>query len=189
MGGAGADLQRGDRALARNLIRMRRFDEAEPLYREAIAIERETRGDDHPYVAYDLQQYSAYWANVGDYAKAERYAREALRIFERQPGPPSPYIAAATSALADALCAQDKFDAATRMYERSIPLWRTTEGQNDRQTFRMKGGLGRCLVRARRFEPAERQLMEALNGLRTLYAPDHRYLVKVRKALVELYEA
>jgi tetratricopeptide (TPR) repeat protein len=68
--------------------------EAEPLYREALEIRRETFGDRHPDVAQSLNNLAELLRATGRYDQAEPLYREALDITREALGPRHPDVAA-----------------------------------------------------------------------------------------------
>ena len=78
---------------ARNLLGMaltgqERFDEAEPLYRDALAIKRRTRGDDHISTAIELNNLGSLLHAMGRTDEAVPMIEEAVAIAERGQGSP-----------------------------------------------------------------------------------------------------
>ena len=64
--------------------------EARRLAEDALAIQRATLGDDHPYTAAGHGHVAQIAALQGDRAAALRHEREALRLFEAAYGPGHP---------------------------------------------------------------------------------------------------
>ena len=55
-----------------------KYDEAEPLYREALKVRRETLGDRHPDTLISINNFGGLLKNQGKYDEAEPLFREAL---------------------------------------------------------------------------------------------------------------
>jgi len=77
-----------------------RFDEAEPLYHQALAIDEQTIGPEHPDTAIDLNNLATLYYNQGRYDEAEPLYRRALAIYEKVRGPGHPETAANLNNLA-----------------------------------------------------------------------------------------
>ncbi|KAH8045857.1 hypothetical protein JL722_14014 [Aureococcus anophagefferens] len=77
--------------LATALQALRRLDEAEPLFRRALAIhERNPFGRDHPEIAASLTHLASLLRDLGRVDEAEPLLRRALQIKEKQLGPTHP---------------------------------------------------------------------------------------------------
>ena len=66
--------------LARELQTQGKYDEAEPLYREALEVKRETLGDRHPDTLLTINNLGGLLKGKGDLAAAEPLLREALEV-------------------------------------------------------------------------------------------------------------
>ena len=64
--------------LATELQAQGKYDEAEPLYRETLEVERETLGDRHPHTLISINNLGGLLQSKGDLAAAEPLCREAL---------------------------------------------------------------------------------------------------------------
>lgn len=74
-----------------NLLRnSRRFGEAEPLYRQALEIDREVFGEEHPGVAAELNNLAGLLQVTGRYSEAESLFRQGLDIFRTTLGDAHP---------------------------------------------------------------------------------------------------
>ena len=67
-----------------------RYAEAEPLYRQALAICAKTRGLDHPSVALGLTDLAELYGLQGRYAEAEPLCKRALATWKKSPRAQSP---------------------------------------------------------------------------------------------------
>jgi hypothetical protein len=67
-----------------------RYDEAEALLREGLAMRRALQGEDHPEVGVDLAGLAAVLHQNGDLATAEATYRDALVRQQRALGPEHP---------------------------------------------------------------------------------------------------
>ena len=57
-----------------------KYDEAEPLYREALKVKRETLGDRHPSTLASINNLGLLLSDQGKYDEAEPLYREALKV-------------------------------------------------------------------------------------------------------------
>lgn len=67
-----------------------RYDEAEPLYREALAVTEQALGKQHADYASSLNNLALLLDTTGRYDEAEPLYREAVQVFEAALGPDHP---------------------------------------------------------------------------------------------------
>ena len=79
---------------------MGRLAEAEPLYRQALAIDEKTIGTGHPSYAIHLNNLAGLLRDTGRLAEAEPLYRQALAIMEAALGPEHPRTVAVARNLA-----------------------------------------------------------------------------------------
>ena len=63
-----------------------RYNEAEPLYQQALALRQKLLGDDHPHVATSLNNLAGLYYSQGKYKEAEPLYQQALNILEQRLG-------------------------------------------------------------------------------------------------------
>ena len=83
-----------------------KLDEAEPLYKEALAIDKKVFGDEHPNVAGDLNNLAELLRTQGKYDDAKPLQEEALAIRKKVLGEEHPEVAESLNNLALLLDAQ-----------------------------------------------------------------------------------
>ena len=88
-------LQAGEKPIGLNnlaglLQSQGKYDEAKPLYEEAIGILKRSLGGDHPQVAVGLNNLALLLKAQGKNAEAQRMGNESVQIFERALGPNHP---------------------------------------------------------------------------------------------------
>ena len=74
-----------------------RYEEAEPLYRRAVAILEQALGPEHRDVAYYLDRLAGLYQATGRYEEAEPLYRRALVIWEQALGPEHRDVASASA--------------------------------------------------------------------------------------------
>ena len=67
-----------------------KYEQAEPLYQRALAINEQQLGSDHPDTAQSLNNLALLYRKQGKYEHAEPLLRRLLSISERQLGPDHP---------------------------------------------------------------------------------------------------
>ncbi len=61
-----------------------KYAEAEPLYKQALAIRKQQLGDNHPGTATSLNNLAGLYSSQGRYAEAEPLYKQALAIYKQQ---------------------------------------------------------------------------------------------------------
>ena len=88
-----------------------RFDEAEKLFLQAVAIDEKAYGANHTEVAIDLNNLAWLYAQQGKYAKAEELILRALAIRETTYGSTHPEVAESLDDLASLMEEMGRIDA------------------------------------------------------------------------------
>ena len=68
-----------------------KYNEAEPLYQQALALRQKLLGDDHPDVASSLNNLAGLYKSQGRYNEAEPLYQQALNILEQRLGVNHPH--------------------------------------------------------------------------------------------------
>ena len=76
-----------------------KYDEAEPLYKESLAIRKKVFGDEHPDVAGSLNNLAVLLYHQQKYNEAKTYMEQALTIWAKVLGPDHPKTKAAEETL------------------------------------------------------------------------------------------
>jgi tetratricopeptide (TPR) repeat protein len=95
-----------------------RNDEAEPLYKRALAIREKAVGPDHPDVA--MSNLALLYSNEGRYAEAELLFKRALTISEKTLGAGHPFVVDTLNDLADLYSKQGRYADALPLVRRAI---------------------------------------------------------------------
>jgi len=115
--------------LGKLLVREERYDEAEPLLREALAMRRRLVGAVHPIVANGLDALGVLAMERGDLAAADSFFTEALgirrTIFEED----HPDLAASFSNLAEVRHRTGAYAEAERLYHDALASYRRAFGE------------------------------------------------------------
>jgi tetratricopeptide (TPR) repeat protein len=107
----------------------KRYGDAEPLYRRALAIREKSQGPEHSAVAETLSGLGDLYRAEGRYADAEPLYRRALAIWEANYGPRHPQVAAALESLADLYRTEDRYADAEPLYRKALATWEATLGR------------------------------------------------------------
>jgi tetratricopeptide (TPR) repeat protein len=108
--------------LATVYVAQQKYDEAEGLYRRAIAIREKVLGDDHPAVAHTLTNLSLVYSLQRKFSEAEGVLRRAVKIQEKSLGENDATVATTLGLLASACLAQGKRQEADALHERAMSI-------------------------------------------------------------------
>lgn len=128
---ARAQASRGHLAVALNehaitLVAAGRFAEAEPLFREALEIHRQTLGARHPKTAAHLNNLAGLLQDTGRFAEAEPLYREALEIDREALGERHPDQAISLVNLGSLLVQRGEVSEAHAMLKLALEIFRAT---------------------------------------------------------------
>jgi tetratricopeptide (TPR) repeat protein len=108
--------------LATVYLGQEKFDEAEALFRRAMAIRARVLGDDHPDVAHSLTNLSTLYSLQRRFGEAEGLLRRALEIQTRALGDSDYNVGSTLNLLALACLAQGKREEAEALHERGMSI-------------------------------------------------------------------
>ena len=148
--------------LATALRGLRRYEEAEQLYRQALDLRIESFGPDSKDVAGTLRNFSILLEVVGRHEQAAEFAERALRIRLDQHGPEHQSTASAHYALARATHALGRQTQAEEHYRRAMEIRRQRLGADHAATATARVGLAALLLEGGDRGPAAALLDQAL---------------------------
>ncbi len=67
-----------------------KYDEAEPMYRQALVIDQKILGPEHPFVTISLTSLAAVYEDQGKHVEADPLYRRSLKILNDKLGPNHP---------------------------------------------------------------------------------------------------
>jgi tetratricopeptide (TPR) repeat protein len=106
-----------------------KYDLAEPLYRQAIEIDKKNIGDEHPYYAARLNNLGVLYRAQGKYDLAEPLYLQAIEIDKNTIGETHPDYASHLNNLAGLYRAQGKYDLAEPLFLQAIEIDKKTIGE------------------------------------------------------------
>jgi tetratricopeptide (TPR) repeat protein len=108
--------------LATVYVAQQKYDEAEGLYRRAMAIREKVLGDDHLDVAHTLTNLSLVYSLQRKFGEAEVVLRRALEIQEKALGESDMTVAMTLNLLASACLGQGKREEADALHGRGMSI-------------------------------------------------------------------
>jgi tetratricopeptide (TPR) repeat protein len=106
-----------------------RYQEAVPLLKKALILNKKIFGPEHPEFAIELNNLAALYKNLGQYTDAEPLYLQALAIDEQAFGADDPAIAIELNNLADLYSAQGKYAQAESFAKRALAIYEQTKGR------------------------------------------------------------
>ncbi|KAG1657908.1 hypothetical protein FOA52_005829 [Chlamydomonas sp. UWO 241] len=150
-----------------------KFDEAEPLFRRALAGRDEALGPTHPSTLNSVTYLANLLADQDKLDEAEPLYRRALAGCEKALGPTHPYTLTGIHNLAYLLAAQDKLDEAETMYRRALAGCEKALGPTHRDTLTSVNNLAGLLRDQGKLDEAETMFRRALAGIQKALGADH----------------
>jgi CHAT domain-containing protein/tetratricopeptide (TPR) repeat protein len=120
--------------VAFSLDAQRKYAEAEPLYRKALAIKRNVLGEDHPDTATGYNNLALNQKAQGKYAEAEPLYRKALAIRRNVLGEDHPETATSYNNLAGNLNARGKYAEAEPLFRKALAISQKRLGEDHPDT-------------------------------------------------------
>ena len=159
-------------ALAEAYRELARFDDAETLHRDALAIKRRV-GDSPASIAASLNDLGLTLSERGRYADAEPLLREAIETWRRLEPDASASVAVGLNNLAQTLRQQGRLDDAATALDEAIAIRRRRFGNDHPLLAHVLGHLGQVRNAQGDLARAEPLLREALAIRRKAYGDDH----------------
>ncbi len=160
-------------ARAAKLFAADRFVEAEPLYRQALAIREESFGLGHPRVATGLNNLALLLESTGRYAEAEPLHRRALMILETALDAEDAKVAASLSNLASVLQTTGRYTEAEQLYRRALVIDAKASGAEHPDSATGLNNLAGLLREIGRYTEAEQLHRRALAIREKAFGTEH----------------
>ncbi|HET8842725.1 MAG TPA: FxSxx-COOH system tetratricopeptide repeat protein, partial [Ktedonobacteraceae bacterium] len=104
------------------------YAQAEALFRQALHMQEQSPGSDHPQIATSLFHLAFLSREQGKYDQAETLFHQALTMHERALGPGHPEVARSLTGLANLYTNLGKYEQAQPLYERALHIWEQIPG-------------------------------------------------------------
>ena len=105
-----------------------KFEQAELLVKQTLAIDEKTLGPEHPDMATAVHNLAVLYRYQGKYAEAEPLFKRALAIQEKALGPENQAVATSLVSLANFYRDQGKYAKAEAHYQRALPIYEKALG-------------------------------------------------------------
>ncbi len=148
-----------------------RFDDAESLYREAVALYERTVGPDNPQTAEALWSLAELHAFRGRRGEAEQEFERALAVERKSVGEKNPLLASTLIDLGSLYMNERRYSEADASLKEALGIYRTLDHPDAADALRI---LGVSLINQERYSEAERQLEEAVAFSKSKLGPSHQ---------------
>jgi len=144
---------------------------AEPLYREALDMQRVLPGGDNVYLAHIVREYAWILLAKGDAARGEPLMLEAMELFRKHYGNDHITVALAYEDLGWVYIKSGELDKAEAAYQQSLDILNRSSEASSSDRIHVLVHLSIVLGEKQKYEEAERLLGQALDLYRT--SPTH----------------
>lgn len=156
-----------------SLYRAGKYDEAQPLSEQALAIREKAVGPDNLDLANILDQLAIVLSVKADYAKAEPLFQRALKIRETEHGANHPDVAFSLNNLALFYQFQGEYEKAASLFQRAIDTFEIALGPEDTTLAHPLNNLGLLYFYMGDYAQAERLLRRSLSIREKFLGIDH----------------
>ncbi len=118
-----------------------RYEQAEPLFVQALELCQRLLGEDHPHVASSLNNLALLYKSQGRYTEAELLQMQALELWQRLLGEDHPDVASSLNNLALLYNAQGHYEEAEPLLEKALKICEQTLGIEHPQTATIRQNL------------------------------------------------
>lgn len=167
------NIARAISSLAQVLQTANRLADAEPLLRQALAIDEANLGPDHPEVARGLDKLAALLRATNRFEEAEPLLRRALSIDEASLGIDHPTVAIRLNHLATLLRQTNRFEEAEPLLRRALSIDEASRGNSHPTVAASLNNLALLFQATNRQAEAEALLWRALSIDEASLGPDH----------------
>ncbi len=170
-------------AIARTWVGLGRYDDAEPLFRAALATHRRLGTTGRPFIPRDLQGLGSVHAYRGEFAAAESLFYEALGSFPPEARRRSGDAAGVLNDLGDALQSQGNLAGAEATHREALAIRRRVFGDESVEVAESLNNLAVVLLNRADWPGAEALLRQVLATVRKVRGPEHPDVAAVMSPL------
>jgi tetratricopeptide (TPR) repeat protein len=150
-----------------------RYEQAEPLYVQALSLRRKLLGEDHPAVASSLNNLAYLYDSQGRYEQAEPLYVQALILWRELLGEDHPAVASSLNNLAGLYDSQGRYEQAEPLYVQALALMRKLLGEDHPDVASSLNNLAGLYDSQGRYEQAEPLYVQAISIWRDRLSPTH----------------
>ncbi len=164
-----------------------RYEEAEALYKEALALSEKTLGPNHPIVVTILNSLATLYRNQGQYAKAEVLYQQALALSEKTLGSDDTAAVTILNSLGILYRNQMRYEEAEALFQRALALSEKSPAL-DSITVSTLNSLATLYRNQGQYAKAEALYQQALALSEKTLGPNHPIVVPIFLNLARIYQ-
>lgn len=165
------------------------YTEAEQFYKQAVLINKSTRGPESPQVATNLHNLALLYFQQGNYKEAEQNEKAALEIMRKATFIDHEGIALSLATLGRVYREVGDTEAAQKNFQEAIADMTLAKGENGRRVGIVKHYQAELLASEAKYKEAEKCERETLATYREGFAPDHWYVSRSESTLAGILVA
>ncbi|BCL35313.1 tetratricopeptide repeat protein [Nostoc sp. MS1] len=166
-----------------------RYDQAEPLYLQALELTKRLLGDNHSSVATSFNNLAGLYYSQGRYDQAEPLYLQALELTKRLLGDNHPDVARSLNNLAGLYQSQGRYDQAETLYLQALELYKRLLGDNHPSVAQSLNNLAALYKSQGRYDQAEPLYLQALELYKRLLGDNHPDVATSLNNLAALYKS
>ncbi len=165
------------------------YAEAEPWFKDCLAVMRSLLGEQHPHVAADLENLAALYHAQGRYELAEPLYQQALQLLRSLLGEQHPHVATSLNNLAGLYRARGRYELAEPLFHQALQLLRSLLGEQHPHVAASLNNLALLYHAQGRYELAEPLYHQALRLWQSILGGQHPYVATSLNNLAALYKS
>ncbi|MBD2353788.1 tetratricopeptide repeat protein [Tolypothrix sp. FACHB-123] len=166
-----------------------KYNQAEPLFIQALDLLRRFLGDEHPDVAISLNNLAELYRSQGKYSQAEPLLIQAKDLRRRLLGEEHPDFATSLNNLAELYRSQGKYSQAEPLYIQALNLRRRLLGEEHPDVATSLNNLAALYDSQGKYSQAEPLYIQALDLWRRLLGEEHPDVATSLNNLAGLYDS
>jgi tetratricopeptide (TPR) repeat protein len=163
------------------------YGQAEPWYRDCLAVTRDHLGEAHPDVAASLNNLAILYKSQGRYSEAEPLHQEALALRKQLLGEAHPAVAQSLNNLALLYKSQGRYSKAEPLFQEALALMKQLLGEAHPDVAQSLNNLAGLYKSQGRYSKAEPLFQEALALMKQLLGEAHPDVANSLNNLAALY--
>ena len=164
-----------------------RYEQAEPLFVQALELRQRLLGENHPHVATSLNNLAGLYCFQGRYEQAEPLYEQALELHKRLLGEDHPDVAQSLNNLAGLYESQGRYTEAESLYLQALELDKRLLGEEHPDMASSLNNLALLYKSQGRYTEAEPLYLQALELRKRLLGSNHPDVAGSLNNLASLY--
>lgn len=164
------------------------FDASEEAFEKAYKTKLSVLGTDHPYVGLALINMGMLQFIKKDYKSAEKPLLESIELFHRTNSLKDPFLSLAYYWLGRAYLESDQLFNSEKTFKKSIEIREEVYSKYHNKTWSVKGELGVCLLKQKKYSKAEKLLVGSLEFYKNDKYPNQKKIRRYTEYSSVLYD-